>query len=116
MPSVHLSQQQAWVDHDVAQCGYCQPGQIMTAVALVRRKQAVGQAVTDADLDAIRNICRCGTYARIREAIVAGEAAMGGEHTQTVAATDKHTQHQKRADAQKEKRNQQHAAGAVGSH
>jgi isoquinoline 1-oxidoreductase alpha subunit len=68
--------QQAWIDHDVAQCGYCQPGQIMTAVALVRRKQAAGQTVSEADLDEIRNICRCGTYARIREAIVAGEAGM----------------------------------------
>ena len=75
--------QQAWIEHDVAQCGYCQPGQIMTAVALVRRKQAAGQAVTDADLDAIRNICRCGTYARIREAIVAGEAAMHTPRAQT---------------------------------
>ena len=89
MPSVHLSQQQAWVDHDVAQCGYCQPGQIMTAVALVRRKQAAGQTVTDADLDAIRNICRCGTYARIREAIVAGEAAMHTPRAQTHRPTHK---------------------------
>jgi isoquinoline 1-oxidoreductase alpha subunit len=68
--------QQAWLDHDVAQCGYCQPGQIMTAVALVERLQARGQPVTDAELDQIRNICRCGTYVRIREAITAGAAAM----------------------------------------
>jgi isoquinoline 1-oxidoreductase alpha subunit len=68
--------QQAWLDHDVAQCGYCQPGQIMNAVALVRRSQAAGKKVTDADLDAIRNICRCGTYSRIRDAIIAGEAGM----------------------------------------
>ena len=99
MPSVHLSQQQAWVDHDVAQCGYCQPGQIMTAVALVRRKQAAGQTVTDADLDQIRNICRCGTYARIREAIVAGEVAMHTQHpqthkpTRTKKPTHKHATH-----------------------
>jgi isoquinoline 1-oxidoreductase alpha subunit len=58
---------------DVAQCGYCQPGQIMTAVALVnklREEQGGGPVeVTDEDLDAIRNVCRCGTYYRIREAI-----------------------------------------------
>src|SRR5205807_1878330 len=68
--------QQAWLDFDVAQCGYCQPGQIMAAVALVRRAQAEHRAITDADLAAIRNICRCGTYTRIREAIAAGAANM----------------------------------------
>lgn len=68
--------QQAWVDHDVAQCGYCQPGQIMTAVALVRRVRAEGRAITDADLDGIRNICRCGTYTRIRDAIRDGAERM----------------------------------------
>jgi isoquinoline 1-oxidoreductase alpha subunit len=61
--------QQAWLDQDVAQCGYCQPGQIMTAIATVRQAKAAGREVTDADFDAIRNICRCGTYNRIREAI-----------------------------------------------
>ena len=68
--------QEAWLDRDVAQCGYCQPGQIMAAVALVERVRREGRAVTDADLDGIRNICRCGTYVRIRQAIKAGEAAM----------------------------------------
>lgn len=68
--------QQAWLDYDVAQCGYCQPGQIMTAVALVKELQAKGKPITDAELDGIRNICRCGTYARIREAIRAGAAGM----------------------------------------
>jgi isoquinoline 1-oxidoreductase alpha subunit len=68
--------QQAWLDHDVAQCGYCQPGQIMAAVALVKKVRAEGREITEADLDGIRNICRCGTYPRIREAIVAGAAAM----------------------------------------
>ncbi len=48
----------------------------MTAVALVRRVVAEGRAITDADLDGIRNICRCGTYPRIREAIKAGAARM----------------------------------------
>jgi isoquinoline 1-oxidoreductase alpha subunit len=65
--------QQAWIDYDVAQCGYCQPGQIMAAVALVKDK---GPNLTDADLDSIRNVCRCGTYNRIREAIKAGAANM----------------------------------------
>lgn len=68
--------QQAWIDRDVAQCGYCQPGQIMAAVALVRRVAAEGREITDADLDRIRNICRCGTYVRIREAIRAGAENM----------------------------------------
>ncbi|TQS40682.1 (2Fe-2S)-binding protein [Cryptosporangium phraense] len=68
--------QQAWLDHDVAQCGYCQPGQIMAAVALVRRVRAEGREITDADLDGIRNICRCGTYFRIREAIRDGASRM----------------------------------------
>nr|WP_286159671.1 2Fe-2S iron-sulfur cluster-binding protein [Actinospica acidiphila] len=49
--------------------GYCQPGQIMAAVALVRRVAEEGRDVTEDDLDGIRNICRCGTYPRIREAI-----------------------------------------------
>ncbi|MDT7672351.1 MAG: isoquinoline 1-oxidoreductase subunit alpha, partial [Pseudonocardiales bacterium] len=53
--------QQAWIDHDVAQCGYCQPGQIMNAVAMVKEAKAAGRELTDADFDGIRNICRCGT-------------------------------------------------------
>ncbi|MGH4011225.1 MAG: (2Fe-2S)-binding protein [Pseudonocardiaceae bacterium] len=57
--------QQAWLDNDVAQCGYCQPGQIMTAVALLRNKPKP----SDSDIDRIENVCRCGTYFRIREAI-----------------------------------------------
>ena len=64
--------QEAWLEYDVAQCGYCQPGQIMAAVATVRKARAEGHEVTDADLDEIRNVCRCGTYSRIREAIKAG--------------------------------------------
>jgi isoquinoline 1-oxidoreductase alpha subunit len=68
--------QQAWLDRDVAQCGYCQPGQIMAAVALVRKVRREGRSITDADLDGIRNICRCGTYTRIREAIVHGARHM----------------------------------------
>ena len=68
--------QQAWLDADVAQCGYCQPGQIMAAVAKVRQIKAEGRAITDDDLDQIRNICRCGTYSRIRAAIKAGAQQM----------------------------------------
>jgi isoquinoline 1-oxidoreductase alpha subunit len=68
--------QEAWLQLDVAQCGYCQPGQIMAAVAKVKQATAAGRAITDADLDEIRNICRCGTYARIREAIQAGAENM----------------------------------------
>ncbi|EED68506.1 (2Fe-2S)-binding protein [Comamonas testosteroni] len=57
----------AWVRHDVAQCGYCQSGQIMSATALL----SSNRRPSDADIDAAMagNICRCGTYARIRAAI-----------------------------------------------
>jgi isoquinoline 1-oxidoreductase alpha subunit len=68
--------QQAWLNHDVSQCGFCQPGQIMAAVAKVRAARAAGRELTDADLDQIRNVCRCGTYPRIRDAIRDGAAQM----------------------------------------
>jgi isoquinoline 1-oxidoreductase alpha subunit len=63
--------QKAWLELGVPQCGFCQPGQIMSAAALIAAKKAEGQPVTDDDIDnAMRgNICRCGTYPRIREAI-----------------------------------------------
>lgn len=59
--------QAAWVKHDVAQCGYCQSGQVMSATALLKQNRKP----TDADIDAAMsgNVCRCGTYARIRAAI-----------------------------------------------
>ena len=59
--------QAAWVKHDVAQCGYCQSGQVMSATALLQSKRKP----TDADIDQAMagNICRCGTYVRIRAAI-----------------------------------------------
>ena len=59
--------QAAWVDKDVVQCGYCQSGQVMSAIALIRKRPAP----TDADIDQAMsgNICRCGTYQRVREAI-----------------------------------------------
>ena len=64
--------QQAWLDHDVPQCGYCQSGMIMAATALLKDKPNP----TDADIDvAITNICRCGTYQQVREAIHAATEA-----------------------------------------
>ena len=58
--------QQAWLDNDVPQCGYCQSGMIMAATALLASKSNP----TDADIDAaMTNICRCGTYQQVREAI-----------------------------------------------
>ena len=67
--------QAAWISHDVPQCGYCQSGQIMAAVALLKKKPKP----TDADIDsAMTNICRCGTYARIRTAIHAAAAGNAG--------------------------------------
>jgi isoquinoline 1-oxidoreductase subunit alpha len=64
--------QQAWIDEDVAQCGFCQPGQIMQAAALLKSKRSP----SDADIDQIMNVCRCGTYCRIREAIKRAASTM----------------------------------------
>jgi isoquinoline 1-oxidoreductase alpha subunit len=61
--------QQAWLKYDVSQCGYCQPGQIMAAIAHVEQARANGTPIDDSLYDQIRNVCRCGTYPRIREAI-----------------------------------------------
>jgi isoquinoline 1-oxidoreductase subunit alpha len=59
--------QDAWVKHDVVQCGYCQPAQVMAATALLKTKKNP----SDSDIDSAMagNLCRCGTYARIRAAI-----------------------------------------------
>jgi isoquinoline 1-oxidoreductase alpha subunit len=57
--------QAAWIAEDVPQCGYCQSGQIMAAVALLKEKPNP----TDEDINSITNICRCGTYVRVRRAI-----------------------------------------------
>ena len=67
--------QKAWIAHQVPQCGYCQSGQIMSAVALLKTTPKP----TDGDIDNAMqgNICRCGTYARIREAIHTASAEMG---------------------------------------
>jgi isoquinoline 1-oxidoreductase alpha subunit len=66
--------QTAWIAHDVPQCGYCQSGQIMSAAALIARNPKP----TDADIDAAMsgNVCRCGTYNRIRAAIKQAAAAL----------------------------------------
>jgi aerobic-type carbon monoxide dehydrogenase small subunit (CoxS/CutS family) len=65
--------QQAWVDAQVPQCGYCQSGMIMAAAALLR----ANASPSDADIDAaITNICRCGTYPRIRKAVHAAAAGL----------------------------------------
>ncbi|CAA7621848.1 Isoquinoline 1-oxidoreductase subunit alpha [Candidatus Terasakiella magnetica] len=68
--------QAAWVELDVAQCGYCQPGQIISAVALLRQKPKPSDADIDAAMDG--NLCRCGTYQRIRAAIHLAARRLGG--------------------------------------
>ncbi len=77
IPATHPVKQ-AWLTDDVPQCGWCQPGQIVSAVALLNEKPQP----SDADIDAAMavNICRCGTYQRIRRAIhtAAGTAGKGG--------------------------------------
>ena len=70
--------QQAWIELDVVQCGYCQSGQVMAAAALIEQNPSP----SDADIDAAMNgnICRCGTYPRIRAAVKrAAELKRGGE-------------------------------------
>lgn len=69
--------QKAWIEHDVAQCGYCQAGQIMSAAALLKSNPKP----SDADIDAAMagNLCRCGTYIRVRKAIHAAAGQMNEE-------------------------------------
>jgi isoquinoline 1-oxidoreductase alpha subunit len=64
----------AWIDKDVVQCGYCQPGQVMAAVALLAKNRSPSDAQIDEALDG--NLCRCGTYPRIREAVRAAAATL----------------------------------------
>jgi isoquinoline 1-oxidoreductase subunit alpha len=66
-PNIEALVQRIWLAENVAQCGYCQPGQIMSASALLRHRRAP----TDEDIDAVMSasLCRCGTYVRIRRAI-----------------------------------------------
>lgn len=68
--------QAAWIDHQVAQCGYCQSGQMMQAASLL----AENPAPTDADIDEAMsgNLCRCGTYPRIRAAVKTAAKTLGG--------------------------------------
>jgi len=66
--------QRAWCDHDVPQCGYCQAGQIMSAAALLKSNPAPSPAEVDAALAG--NLCRCGTYTRIRAAVQDAAAAL----------------------------------------
>lgn len=70
--------QQAWLENNVAQCGYCQAGQIMTAVSLLKSTAKPSDEQIDQAMSG--NICRCGTYPRIRKAIqqAAGQLAQGG--------------------------------------
>lgn len=67
--------QQAWIDEDAILCGYCQAGQIMAAVALLARKPQP----SDADIDSIDNLCRCGSYPRVRRAIQRAARTMRGK-------------------------------------
>jgi len=70
--------QQAWLDENVPQCGYCQAGQLMSAAALLARNPDP----SDADIDAAMagNLCRCGTYPRIRKAIRTAAGRMNNDH------------------------------------
>ncbi|MGE5169054.1 MAG: (2Fe-2S)-binding protein [Rudaea sp.] len=73
--------QKAWIDHEVPQCGYCQTGMIMAAAALLAKHPAP----SDADIDeTMTNLCRCGTYARVRKAIHAlADASAAGSGVKT---------------------------------
>ena len=75
-PAALHAVQKAWVDHQVAQCGYCQSGQIMTAVALLSSNSAPTSAEIDTAMSG--NLCRCGTYPRIREAVQSAATALTG--------------------------------------
>ena len=69
--------QQAWIEEDVPQCGYCQSGQILAAVDLLKRNPNPG----DQEINAISNLCRCGTYQRIRKAIKRAAVLMHEDKT-----------------------------------
>lgn len=73
-PAATHAVQAAWIEHQVAQCGYCQPGQIMAAAALL----SVNAAPSDEEIEQTMsaNLCRCGTYPRIRKAIQAAAAKL----------------------------------------
>ena len=75
-PDALAAIQRAWIEHQVAQCGYCQSGQIMQAAALLAETPAPSDAEIDEAM--LGNLCRCGTYPRIRAAIHAAADAMKG--------------------------------------
>jgi isoquinoline 1-oxidoreductase subunit alpha len=68
--------QKAWCDHDVPQCGFCQPGQIMTAAALLKQSPSPSDPQIDEAMAGV--LCRCGTYLRIRAAIKDAAKTLGG--------------------------------------
>jgi isoquinoline 1-oxidoreductase alpha subunit len=78
---------QAWIDQDVVQCGYCQSGQIMSAVALLAKNKSPSDADIDAAMDG--NICRCGTYPRVRAAIKSAAKGAGSAKPATQPAATK---------------------------
>ena len=75
-PATLHAVQKAWVEHQVAQCGYCQSGQIMAAAALLTSNATPTSAEIDTAMSG--NLCRCGTYPRIREAVQAAAATLAG--------------------------------------
>ena len=75
-PAALHAVQKAWVEHQVAQCGYCQSGQIMAAAALLTSNTTPTSAEIDTAMSG--NLCRCGTYPRIREAVQAAAATLAG--------------------------------------
>lgn len=76
-PDANHPVQRAWVELDVVQCGYCQSGQVMAAAALIKANPDPSDADIDAALDG--NLCRCGTYPRIRAAVKRAAALARGE-------------------------------------
>ena len=75
-PAALHAVQKAWVEHQVAQCGYCQSGQIMAAAALLTSNSTPTSAEIDTAMSG--NLCRCGTYPRIREAVQTAAATLAG--------------------------------------
>ena len=75
-PATLHAVQKAWVEHQVAQCGYCQSGQIMAAAALLTSNSTPTSAEIDTAMSG--NLCRCGTYPRIREAVQTAAATLAG--------------------------------------
>ena len=73
MPAIPYNQ--AWLEHDVPQCGYCQAGQIMTASALLQRNPRPSDSEIEAAMNG--NLCRCGTYTRIKKAVKTASQNMG---------------------------------------